>query len=202
MGRRSDHSREELRELILSTGSKLLAEIGLTRFSSREVARRIGYTVGTVHNVFNGADRLIIAINTRTFDAWAAHLRGRLADFGTGDRLAALVDGYFEFARSNVHLWTAIYDHHLPPGMTLPDADERQRSALTHIVVTEVARALDRPVDERVATLTRSLIAVVHGHCAYAISGAWALMGQAAPEVAALTRVREAVAALRLSGPV
>lgn len=85
--------------------------------------------------------------------------------------------------------------------MTLPDDDERQRSALTQIVVTEVARALDRPVDERVAALTRSLIAVVNGHCAFAISGAWALMGQAAPEVAALTRVREAIAALRTGSP-
>lgn len=93
-----------LRELIHSTGSLLFAEVGVTRFSSREVARRIGYTVGTVHNVFSGSDRLIIAIDTRTFEAWAAHLRRRLAAFGTGDRLAALVDGYLEFARRNVHL--------------------------------------------------------------------------------------------------
>jgi len=43
-------------------------------------------------------------------------------------------------------------------------------------------------------TRSRSLIATVHGHCAFAIGGAWALMGEEAPESAALARVREALA--------
>ena len=41
MGRRSDHSREELEELILAEGHRLLAETGYARFSAREVAKRV-----------------------------------------------------------------------------------------------------------------------------------------------------------------
>ena len=193
MGRRSDHSREDLEELILSAGSALMAEVGLARFSAREVAKRIGYSIGTIHNVFGTYDRLVMAINTRTFLLWAGHLRSRLAVAGE-DRIAALVAGYFEFARDNVHLWNAIYDHHLPDGLALPQQDQDTRAVLTEIVIGEVARALGRMPDEAVATLTRSLIATVHGHCSFAIGGAWALMGESAPEDAALARVREAVA--------
>jgi len=194
MGRRSDHNRDELEELILAAGSALIAEVGLSGFSAREVARRIGYSIGTIHNVFGSIDRLIVAINTRSFVAWTGDLRRALEAAGDGDRIAALVDGYFAFAQTNPNLWTAIYDHRL--ALTdLSDDDQTARGALTEIVVTEIARALARPADQQVNTLARSLIATVHGHCAFAVSGAWTLMGEAAPEAAALARVRETLAA-------
>ncbi len=195
MGRRSDHSRAELEELILSTGVELVAESGLAGFSAREVARRIGYSIGTIHNVFGTADRLIAAINTRSFGLWADLLRERLDAAGEGDRIAVLVEGYFAFACDHSNLWTAIYDHRLPVEVGLTESEQAARGALTEIVTTEVARALGRPVDDEIIALTRSLIATVHGHCAFAVSGAWALMAEAAPEMAALARVREALMA-------
>lgn len=194
MGRRSDHSRDELEELILSAGAALVAEVGLAGFSAREVARRVGYSIGTIHNVFGSTDRLIAAINTRSFVAWAADLRTALDAIGDGDRIAALVDGYFAFARAHPHLWTAIYDHRLA---ALSDADHATRGALTEIVVAEVARVLARPADQQVSTLARSLIATAHGHCAFAVGGAWALMGEAAADAEALARIRETLAAAR-----
>jgi AcrR family transcriptional regulator len=194
MGRRSDHSRDELEALILAAGAALMAEAGLARFSAREVAKRIGYSIGTIHNVFGGHDRLVSAINTRTFGLWATHLRARLGTAGE-DRIAALVAGYFEFARDNVNLWNAIFDHHLPEGFELPETDQTARAELTEIVIDEVAHSLGRVPDERVASLARSLVATVHGHCVLALSGAWALMGEAGADAAALARVREALAA-------
>lgn len=192
MGRRSDHSRDELEEMILATGSALVAEVGLAGFSAREIARRIGYSIGTIHNLFGSSDRLIAAINTRTFGLWAASLDAALDAAPASDRIAALVDGYFAFARANPHLWAAIYDHRLA---ALTDADHAARGILTEIVVAEVARALGRPADPQVNTLARSLIATVHGHCALALSGAWELMGESAADAEALKRVRETLAA-------
>ena len=46
MGRRSDHSRTELEELIVAAGHRLMEETGFSGFSAREVARRIGYSIG------------------------------------------------------------------------------------------------------------------------------------------------------------
>lgn len=192
MGRRSDHSRAELEELILGAGSALMAEVGLARFSAREVAKRVGYSIGTIHNVFGSYDRLVTAINTRSFVLWADHLQRRLAEGGS-DRIKALVEGYFEFARDNPRLWTAIYDHHMGPDFVLPEPDQVARRMLIDIVIAEVARSLGRAPDEAIATLSRSLVATVHGHCDFAVTGAWALMGQTAPEAAALQRVREAL---------
>lgn len=194
MGRRSDHSRDELESLILDHGAALVGEVGLAGFSAREVARRVGYSIGTLHNLFGSTDRLIAAINTRSFVAWTAALQTALDAAGDEDRIAVLVDGYFAFARAQPHLWAAIYDHRLSPA-DLSDADHQARGALTAIVVAEVARALGRPADHPINTLARSLIATVHGHCAFALSGAWALMGEAAAEAEALARIRDALAA-------
>lgn len=194
MGRRSDHTRGELEELILAAGHMLMAEQGFARFSAREVAKRIGYSVGTIYNVFGSADALVLAINTRTFAGWADHLRSALAAAGD-DRIRALVTGYFAFASQHPNLWMAIYDHRLPAGTAMPDGDAAVRGVLTGIVTAEVAAALGEPADDRAVILARSLIATVHGHCAFALTGSFALMGEDQPMAAALARVRESLAA-------
>ena len=194
MGRRSDHSREELEAMILAQGHRHMAEAGFARFSSREVAKRIGYSVGTLYNVFGSYDRLIVAINTRTFDLWAAYLEARLAG-NPPDRIAALVDGYFSFARENMNIWMAIYDHRLPLGVPMPEDYARQRAGLTEIVVREVAAVLPPDSRDIAPRLARSLVATVHGHCTFALNGSFALLGESDPLDLAITRIKESLRA-------
>lgn len=193
MGRRSDHSRSELEALILGEGHAHMAEVGFARFSAREVAKRIGYAVGTLYNVFGSYDLLIAAINTRTFDQWSAHLEDRLAS-APNDRIGALVEGYFSFAGEHMNLWTAIYDHRLPSGMAMPEALAQRRAALTDIIVREVAGVLPPEAIDRAPRLARSLVATVHGHCTFALNGSFALLGEEAPLDLAIARVRESLA--------
>lgn len=194
MGRRSDHSRDELEALILAEGHRHMAEVGFARFSAREVAKRIGYAVGTLYNVFGSYDRLIVAINTRTFEQWAVHLEERLARPST-DRISALVEGYFSFAADHMPLWTAIYDHRLPPDMAMPEDFANRRAALTDVVVREVAAVLSPETRDRAPRLARSLVATVHGHCIFALNGSFALLGETAPLEMAIARVKESLSA-------
>jgi AcrR family transcriptional regulator len=193
MGRRSDHNRAELRALIVAEAHKHMAEVGFLRFSAREVAKRIGYSIGTIYNVFDTLDALMIAVNTRTFDLWIDHLGAHLAGSGR-DRIAAMVEGYFSFAARNPNLWMAIYDHRLPHDMTMPDGDARERARLTLMVEAEIAVALCCPDGPLIARLTRSLVAMVHGHCSFALTGTFVLLGEEDPQGAALARVRETLA--------
>ena len=180
--------------MIVAAGHAVMAERGFAAFSAREVARRIGYSVGTIYNVFPSLDHLLTAINTRTFDLWADHLRRRLADSGS-DRIRALVEGYFSFARENRNVWMAIYDHRLPADADLAESDTSRRAALTGIVIEEVGRAIGAPTADDVPRLARSLIATVHGHCTFELNGTFALMGEADPAEMALQRVRQALEA-------
>lgn len=194
MGRRSDHSRIQLEELILAEGHRLMAETGYARFSAREVAKRIGYSVGTIYNVFDSLDDLMLAINGRTFLIWAETVVRSLQNAGA-DRIALLVASYFDFATSNRNLWMAIYDHRLPVGVPLPERYARQRGVLTDILRGEIAAVLPEDRRDRAAALARSLLATVHGHCVFALNGTFALLEEHDPHGAALARVREVLAA-------
>jgi AcrR family transcriptional regulator len=194
MGRRSDHTRTELETLIIDAGHLLLAEVGFARFSAREVAKRIGYSVGTIYNVFDSLDDLMLALNSRTFVDWAASVEARL-ETAEPDRIAVLVDSYFGFATTNRNLWMAIYDHRLPPGTAFPERYARQRRVLTDVLEREIAAVLPDERRDRAPALARSLLATVHGHCVFALNGTFVLLNEHEPQQAALARVRETLAA-------
>jgi AcrR family transcriptional regulator len=196
MGRRSDHSRSELEALIVTEGRRQLAEVGLARFSARDVAKRIGYSIGTLYNVFGSYDGLMLAINARTLSLWAAHLRERLAASGE-DRIATLVRGYFEFATDNPKAWIAIYEHHLGDGGAAPDWYQAIAADLMGVVAGEIAAVLPDTEPDTVQALARSLLATVHGHCVFTLYMTFSMLGETAPVDAALARVREAIAAAR-----
>jgi AcrR family transcriptional regulator len=194
MGRRSDHTRVELETLFVDEGRRQLAEVGLSRFSARDVAKKIGYSIGTLYNVFGSYDGLILAINARTLDLWTAHLRAALAA-SNGDRIAALVRGYFEFAMSNPRTWIAIYEHHMANDAPAPEDYRAHVAELMGVVVGEIATVLPGAERDQILSLASSLVATVHGHCVFALYRTFSLLGETAPVDAALARVREALAA-------
>ena len=204
MGRRSDHTPAELSALLIARGHALMAERGFARFSAREAARRAGYSVGTIYNVFGSLDGYLIAINSHTFRLWSEWLERALDGVPpeATARPEALVRGYFAFAEANRHAWMAIYDHRIDRGTPIPAEDDAAREALTGVVDREVAAWLGRPADEATRRLVRSLIATVHGHCALWLSGNYALMRETDPAGQALARVLEALAADAGAGPV
>jgi AcrR family transcriptional regulator len=193
MGRRSDHTRAELEALFVSEGARQLSEKGLARFSAREVAKQVGYSIGTLYNVFGSYDGLMLAINARTLTLWAAHLRAGLARAGK-DRIAALVRGYFEFATLNPKVWIAVYEHHMADGGAAPDWYQDLAADLMSIVVSEIETVLPKPHSSAALPLARSLVATVHGHCIFVLYKTFDLLGETAPIEAALARVREAIA--------
>lgn len=194
MGRRSDHSRAELHAMIVKEGHRQISAVGYAHFSAREVAKRIGYSVGTVYNVLGSHDQLTLAINGVTLDQWRAHLEMRL-DGQTHDRLRAAIEAYFEFAILHRHAWTALYDFRLPDGEVMPDFYWKKLEAIIDIVVAEVANALPASRTEDASALARSLLATVHGHCFFTLNGTFALLGEDDPLGAAYARVREAISA-------
>lgn len=199
MARRSDHTRDELRALLIEHGHALMAERGFSGFSAREAARRAGYSVGTIYNVFGSLDVYLLAINSRTFQHWTAWLEKALVNVPAEGqaRLEALVHAYFDFAQANRNAWMAIYDHRRNPATPIAPEDGAAREALTGVVDREVMAWLDTGDSEEVRRLVRSLIATVHGHCSLWLSGSYALMRESDPAGQAVARVLEILKAQR-----
>ena len=79
MARRSEHSLEELKALVLDAAETIVREEGFSGLKVRKIASEIGYTVGSIYMVFANMADLIMHINARTLDAIAAQL-GQVQD--------------------------------------------------------------------------------------------------------------------------
>ena len=131
MGRRSDHSRPELLELALESASKIVSKQGFRELSTRRIAARIGYSAGTLYQLFDDLDDLILQMNARTLDGLLKACRE--VDFSTEPEvtLQNLAGRYIEYVSHNPGLWNAIFEHGLPDGRAVPDwYAERTRQLL------------------------------------------------------------------------
>jgi AcrR family transcriptional regulator len=178
--------------MIVAEGHRQMAETGFAHFSAREVAKRIGYSIGTIYNVFGSYDLLILAINGRTLDLWLDYLESRL-DGVQDNRLAIAIGAYFEFAVVHRHTWAAIYDFRLPDDQAPPEDYQRKVTEITDVVVREIAAALPPQHAAQAPALARSLLATVHGHCFFTLNGTFRVMGETDPLGAALARVYDAL---------
>jgi len=163
MGRRSIHTAEELRELILTSTTELIESDGLAGLSAREIARRIGYSPGTLYNVFENLDDLVLTIEGRLLDQLAASLQAVPETECPHQRLKNIAMAYLRFTHENPKLWNLLFEHHMQPGAEIPLWYQEKLENL----LAEVERELDRLIPgsnaEQVKRAARVLWAGVHG---------------------------------------
>ena len=122
MGRRSSHTPEQLRELILEAAYAIIETHGLAGLSAREIARRIGYSPGTIYNMFSNLDDVVLRIEARILEALDQRLTAELAEHGSDrEKVQRLARAYLAFTHEKPKLWNLLFEHHLPAGTELPD---------------------------------------------------------------------------------
>jgi AcrR family transcriptional regulator len=127
MARRSDHSRDEIKEMALQAAERLINQQGHKGLSARKVAAEIGYTVGTLYLVFKNQDEFILHINGRTLDELYQAMGSTIAEQQDAqDCVMALCRTYYDFAVSHSNRWLLIFEHTLPDINNLPDWYEQR----------------------------------------------------------------------------
>lgn len=163
MGRRSVHTPEELREHIINAATELITASGLSGLSAREVARRIGYSPGTIYNVFVNLDDLVLTIEARMLAELDAALQALPQARDPKEHLLQLAEGYLRFTHNNPRLWNLLFEHHLPAGVDVPDAYREKLDGLL-ARIEDALRPLASTTDEmEIKRRSRVLWAGVHG---------------------------------------
>lgn len=122
MGRRSDHTREELHELAIAAARAIVEVEGSKGLTVRQIAARIGYSPGTLYNLFEDRDDLIVHLNGTTLDALYEVLSAEPLKRGEPEAtVRVLFERYIRFARDRRKLWSLLFEHHLPDARELPD---------------------------------------------------------------------------------
>ena len=170
MGRRNDHSRDEIKEMALQAGIQLLVTEGAAAVSARKIASRINYTVGTLYLVYENLDDLILHINLRTINLLHAKIDGCLdSAFSPLEQLKIIADSYTLFAQQNESRWRLVYEHASLIRSEVYDAYMQTSKAMLKIVEVELMK-LQSGDQQLVEKQARTLWGGVHGICMLSLS--------------------------------
>lgn len=119
MARRSDHTREELKQLILDKAWKIAGKKGFEGLTARAIAAEAGYAPGTIYNLFKSMDDLILQINARTLDLLYETLSNPACNDpkkSPSGNMKAMAASYMAFARDYRPYWLMLFHFRLPEG--------------------------------------------------------------------------------------
>ncbi len=154
-----------LREALLASADRAIAESGLPGLKAREVAREAGCALGAVYTAFTDLDALVLAVNARTLDELDASLRA--SEAGPGEdpvaRMVALAEVYLDYAASHRPRWTALFEHRMAAGRRSPDWYKEKQAELFRRIEAPVAALRPGAGPEEAAALARTLFSAVHG---------------------------------------
>lgn len=170
MGRRNDHSRDEIREMALKAGIGLLENDGMGSVSARKIAAEINYTVGTLYLVFENLDDLILHINLRTINLMHEHMKNCLnSGLSPVEQLKQMAVTYVSFAQQNENRWRLVYEHASAIRSAVYDEYIRVSKAMLKQVEVELEK-LQQVSQSQLEKQTRALWGGVHGICMLSLS--------------------------------
>ena len=110
MARRKDHTREELTQLAINCGRELVIADGTKVLTARNVAKAIGYTPGTLYNLFDNIEGLTAAINCVTLNEFAEAIAAiRQRNSTPQKQLEKICHAYLKIQQEHPALWTLLF---------------------------------------------------------------------------------------------
>jgi len=158
-----------LRERLIDAAERTIAANGLASLRARDLAREADCAVGTIYNVFEHLDELILWVGLRTLVMLDAALGAVRSASPSGSSEAAVDDlvrlalAYLEFAATHTIRWRALFDHRMSEARALPAwFVEQQQMLFTHVERPLLTLLPALEGDAR-RTLARTLFSAVHG---------------------------------------
>ena len=165
LARRADHSREELRDLALAAAQELTARHGLSALTARHVAKKIGYSTGTLYNVFENFTDLAIQMNGQTLDTLYQCVTAGKIEGNPEARLKILAHRYIAFTTEHANLWSVIFEPSLPRGDLLPAWYHDKMRRLLALVDTALLPLFGAGQDAARQQSVQILWSSLHGIC-------------------------------------
>lgn len=155
--------RNKLKANTLLVAKRIVENEGLGALQARRIAQEAGCSVGTIYNLYDGLDDLIIRVNSGTLEDLGAKL-SELEQSATGslaDNLTAMALAYLQFALDSQTAWRAVFEHQLAKDKTVPDWYREHQATLFSIVEKKLAHVVTDGQQRKMAA--RALFAAVHG---------------------------------------
>lgn len=170
MARRSSHTPEELRQRILEAAQTIIEREGLVGLSAREIARLIDYSPGTLYNIFENLDDVLLTLQTNMVGSLVDVLKDVALVQSPAANIDALARAYLDFALDNKRMWNLLFTHYLPQGMAAPQALHDNVNMVSSLVADVVAPLMAGSSKTEIDIAAKALWASVHGITAIAVT--------------------------------
>ncbi len=172
MGRRSDHSRDEIREMAIDAAAKLVETDGYQSLTARKVAAKMGYTVGTLYHVFKNFDDLVMHVNSQTIDEMAALIQRKIRKKRNPEvRIRAMAEFYVEYATEHPDRWRLVFEHVPPRNLPTPAQMKERRDVMFEMVADNLRQISPGRKLQEIDHTATALWSGIHGICILALTG-------------------------------
>jgi len=157
-----DERRHAQREALIDAAEQVVAQDGFAALKARDLALRVGVSLGGVYNLVEDLDDLMLLVSARTLMRLGAALAVQTSDDPV-ERLVEIALTYCRFARDNLLLWRALFEHSLPPGKILPEWHAQTQLGMFSPLDEPLRKLAGRRSEEERALLARTWFSAVHG---------------------------------------
>lgn len=172
VARRSDHTKEELKQLIFEAAKEIIVKEGVDGLSARKLAAKIGYTPGTIYIFYKNIGDLILHINADTLDSFYGTLESAAQPNGTPEHaLKEMCSAYIKYSYENNNLWRILFEQHYPrkEAEGLPEWYTDKINKTFSLVEGVIKPVISN--QSELSVQTKVLWATMHGICMLALAG-------------------------------
>ena len=171
MGRRSDHTRPQIRAMAIDAARAIVQTEGYGALSARNVARRIGYAAGTLYVVFENLDELALILKQEALDQLHARMQHAIESTPAEQRLGAAMAAYVSYASEHSQRWRMVFEHRDGTGMRPPESITERLGRIVALVAQAVRTLAPQRSREELQNLAGAVWSGVHGICILTLTG-------------------------------
>jgi AcrR family transcriptional regulator len=184
-------------QALIDAAEQTVAEHGLAALKARDLAAKIGISLGGLYNLVGDLDEATLHVGARTL----ARLDRALSEAATHEnqpveRLVAMALAYCRFAAENLALWRALFEHRMAPSASVPPWHAATQLDLFAHIAVPLRQILPGADEEGRALFGRTLFSAAHGVVALGLEEKLVAVPRAALEAQVELLVRAICAGL------
>ncbi len=170
MARRKDHSPQELKEQVITKVIQFLQQQPANELSLRKIAKMVGYSPGTLINLFGNYAYLLLAVNAVTLEQINQQLSDSMRSSQQAQQqLTLFAQQYLNFAQQHPFQWRLLFEHQLTDEQDLPQWQQQKIEHLFSLIDHCLEKLKPNANSKEIQQTSRTIWASVHGICALSI---------------------------------
>ncbi len=171
MGRRSDHSREQLQEMIIEAALNLVRQRGAEKVTARQIATAVGYTPGMLYSVFINLQDIFLHVNQVGLRSLYERCATAQQTSGSPDgAIRAMGQAYLQFAREHTHQFDLMFSRSIQHPEVPPPGLGDQIRTLFELLGMQLQRLRPAAAEDEIRQGALALWSGVHGTAALRLS--------------------------------